>query len=52
METTSFRQRHDFTPQSYGERLAELFAVAGLDRREKVTFDMLEKLDKPDGPHP
>lgn len=50
-ETTSFRQRYDFTPQSYGERLAELFAVAGLDRREKLTLDMLEKLDKPDGLH-
>lgn len=51
METTSFRQRYGFTPKSYGERLAEVFAVAGLDRREKLTLDMLEKLNKPDGLH-
>lgn len=46
-ETTSFRERLQLTPYSYGERLAELLQEAGLTAREKLCRQMLDMLEDP-----
>ncbi len=48
-ETTSFRQRYRLTPATFGERLAELYNLAGNSRRAALVISMLSLMEKPDG---
>ncbi|PQO47681.1 tetratricopeptide repeat protein [Blastopirellula marina] len=49
METTSFRERYNLNPTTYGSRLAELFELSGNDRRAALVRNMLGELEKPEG---
>lgn len=47
-ETTSFRERYGMTPRSYGNRLANMFRHAGLERRAELVESLLSMMTKPD----
>ncbi|TWT38876.1 tetratricopeptide repeat protein [Blastopirellula retiformator] len=49
METTSFRERYDLTPTTYGGRLAELLELSGNERRAALVRNMLGAMKKPAG---
>src|SRR5262249_15798260 len=49
LETTSFRERYALTAASFGKRLAELFRVAGLERRASLVDNMLTAMERPEG---
>jgi len=49
LETTSFRERYNLNPTTYGTRLAELFGLAGNVLRAELVRNMLAKMNKPEG---
>jgi len=49
IETTSFRERYNLNPTTYGTRLAELFKLAGNVLRAELIGNMLTKMNKPEG---
>ncbi len=51
METTSFRERYNLNPLTFGNRLAELFQLAGNNLRATLVRNMLNAMEKPEGRH-
>jgi len=49
LETTSFRERYGLTARSFGNRLADLFRDAGIDRRAELVDNMISVMSKPEG---
>jgi hypothetical protein len=50
-ETTSFRERYDLKPTTYGTRLAELLELSGNTLRAELVRNMLAAMEKPQGPY-
>jgi hypothetical protein len=51
METTSFRERYNLNPLTYGSRLAELFRLSGYERRATLVTNMLKSMKDSNGLH-
>lgn len=51
METTSFRERYNLTPLTYGSRLVELLELSGNHLRAALVRNMLGVMEKPEGMH-
>ncbi len=49
METTSFRERYNLNPLTYGSRLAELLELSGNNLRAALVRNILGAMDKPEG---
>jgi hypothetical protein len=49
IETSTFRERYNLNPTTYGTRLAECFELAGNGPRAKLIRNMLTKMRKPEG---
>ena len=49
LETTSFRERYGLTARSFGNRLADLFRDAGIERRAELVDNMISVMEKPEG---
>jgi len=49
LQTTSFRERYGITARTFGNRLADLFRDAGVERRAELVENMLSMMEKPEG---